>query len=134
MPDTTCFWLARLKIKDGCNPNGLWNATAPVEFTCTIGLVMINDAVIEVEVAVVVGVLPVPPVVVVGLVFGVGDIVSEPVQSAFTVYVPVYCRLDSGVVTPVTVPSNSLPVPSNRTRAMKAVVTFDDVNPVPTSE
>jgi hypothetical protein len=83
VPVTTCVWLARLKIKLGRNPNGLWNATLPVEFTCTIGFVIINVAVMEVEEVVDVPVV-VPPDA--GVAVGPdGFMVSVPVQSAFTV-------------------------------------------------
>lgn len=135
IPDTTCVWLARLKIKVGRNPKGLWNATVPVEFTCTVGLVITNAAVIDV-VGVVVGVpvgMPVPPV---GGAAAGGCCVRlrEPVQSEFTVYVPVYWSVVRGVVTPVVVPSNILPVPSKRILARKAVATLEELNPVPSRE
>jgi hypothetical protein len=84
--------LAKLKTKLGRRENGLWNATLPVEFTCTIGLVITNHIVIG---GVVVVAPPVAGGVVVDAIFC--ESVRLPVQSAFTMYVPVYWNAASGV-------------------------------------
>ena len=54
--------MAKLKTKLGRRENGFWNATLPFPFTCTIGLVITNDAVMGVVAGgVVVGGGVVPP-------------------------------------------------------------------------